>query len=160
MTDVINPTWSANDPWPPTSASPYDDPVTAEMKPGNFFTLSQDHPAYDLFRALVDLGWQWDASGGRHWVHMWKDCYHDGNGYGERRWKAVVTFSLFGQGVFENRNEHGSWGIGFEDYNLKTGTTVWLEALPHLTTFMQKIAEHESETRQAILSAQKGAADE
>lgn len=157
---VSNPTWTTKDPWPPTDQSPYDQPTMQRMKPGNFFLLAkEDHPAYDLFRALVGLGWQWNADGGRHWCHMWKDCYHDGNGYGERRWRAVVNFSLWGQGMFENTNEHGSWGIGFEDYDLKTGETVWLPALPHLTKFMQYQADSGAKMREAVIAAQSAPPD-
>ena len=124
--------------WPPTTRSPYEEssagPVMMEMKPGNFFTLVDDEnfPCYVLFRALESLGWSWDIGGGRHWCHMWKDCYYHGNGYGEKRWKAVVVFSLWGQGSFHNENEHGTWGIGFED---RDGT--WTKAMPHLTEFMK-----------------------
>lgn len=120
---VENPDWKASDLWPPTDASPYDSEVKRVGKPGNFFTLrDEDHPAYDLFRALVAQGWTWDAGGGRHWVKMRK-------GY------AYASFSLFGQGHFGSENERGVYGIGFEDAD---GT--WSLALPALTAFMQAMA--------------------
>jgi hypothetical protein len=93
-------------------------------KPGNFFTMaSEDHPAYILFRALRDQGWEWDISGGRHWCSMTKG-------------DAFCSFSLWGQGHFGSRNEHGIYGVGFED---RSGT--WSDALPAITKFLQESAE-------------------
>ena len=129
--------------WPPTDEPAYG-PESGwhGIKEGNFFTMAdEDHPAYVLFCALSDLGWSWDISGGRHWCRMWKDCYHDGNGYGERRWRAEVNFSLWGQGIVQNTNDHGSWGLGLED----DGT--WSEALPHITEFMKWSAASRKQIR-------------
>lgn len=114
--------------WPPISENAYGDD---HYKKGNFFTLrDEDHYAYDLFRALDAQGWEWDREqlkGGRHWLHMKN---------GDRR----VIFSLFGQGIvkcerFENDNYY-EWGISLEDYDY-----VWINALPHVVTFMKTSAD-------------------
>lgn len=116
------------DTWPPTTESPYGDSKMAEHKPGNFFTMrDEDHPAYDLFRALAAQGWAWDCSSSRHWIHMTKD-----DGY--------VSFSLFGQGSFGCQNEHGRYGIGVEDFD-----NVWSDALPHIAAFMRTMSDEHAE---------------
>lgn len=98
------------------------------IKPGNFFTLrAEDHPAYDLYRALAAQGWAYDISSSRHWVKMDK---------GDR----YISFSLFGQGAFGGRNEHGDFGVGLEDYD-----NVWSDALPHIATFMRKLSDDHAE---------------
>ena len=110
--------------WPPTNESPYSNPKMAELKPGNFFTLrEEDHPAYDLYRALAKQGWSRKDHKSRHWVTLTKD-------------DRYITFSLFGQGGFGCRNEHGEYGIGLEDFD-----NVWTGALPHITTFMRIMAD-------------------
>lgn len=97
----------------------------AAIKPGNFFTLCEEtHPAYDLYRALTEQGWSWEWQGGsRHWVTMTK---------GDR----YISCSLFGQGSFGGRNEHGDYGVGLEDYD-----NVWSDAMPHIATFMRVMSD-------------------
>lgn len=102
-----------------------------KMKPGNFFTLrSEDHPAYDLYRTLTDQGWDSGFVGSRHWVEM-----TNGNRY--------ITFSLFGQGVFGGRNEHGDYGIGLEDFD-----NVWSDALLPIAKFMRTFSDEHAEMMQ------------
>ena len=107
--------------WPPMTEPAYDNPNMAAMKPGNFFTIAnEDHPAYDLFRALEAQGWEWEKpKGGRHWLTMT---------HGDR----FITFSLFGQGCFSAGSFFEHSVIGLEDYD-----NVWSEALPHIARFMR-----------------------
>lgn len=121
-----------NETWPPTTESPYGSSEMARYKPGNFFTLrSEDHPAYDLYRALSAQGWTMNGIGSsRHWCELTN---------GDR----FITFSLFGQGIFGNGTTYDSQGIGLEDFD-----DIWSNALPHIVTFMRTFSDERSKMMQ------------
>jgi hypothetical protein len=115
--------------WPPTNEPAYGPESGLHgIKEGNFFTLrEEDHPAYVLFRALVEQGWEWARDyikGGRHWMYM-------------THGKRFIAFSLFGQGHFGEGSVFDARGVCLEDYDY-----VWINALPHIITFMKSEADY------------------
>jgi hypothetical protein len=114
-----------NSVWPPTDENAYGDD---HYKKGNFFTIrAENHPAYDLFRALTAQGWDWDRErflNGRHWLKMTKG-------------KRYVNFSLWFQGIFgEEDDKDNEWGVILEDFDY-----AWINALPHIVEFMRHGAD-------------------